>query len=170
MDYGIAIDIGTTTLGAALVALDEGRVLREASRLNSGRMFGADVISRIQASNDGSQMMLQDLMRSDLTALLKELVSADVSSYIKYIAIAGNTTMLHLLRGYSCAGLGTFPYTAVTLSSECLKAKDVLPNAVFLSDETKVLLFPGFTAFVGADVAAGVYSLTGTGESRFLLL
>lgn len=170
MDYGIAIDIGTTTLGAVLVALDEGRVLREASRLNSGRMFGADVISRIQASNDGSQMMLQDLMRSDLTALLKELVSADVSSYIKYIAIAGNTTMLHLLRGYSCAGLGTFPYTAVTLSSECLKAKDVLPNAVFLSDETKVLLFPGFTAFVGADVAAGVYSLTGTGESRFLLL
>ena len=74
MDYGIAIDIGTTTLGATLVTLDEGRVLREASRLNSGRMFGADVISRIQASNDGSQMLLQDLMRSDLTALLKEPV------------------------------------------------------------------------------------------------
>ena len=179
MSYGIAIDIGTTTLCAALVRSYDGGVLREESRLNSGRMFGADVISRIRAASDGSLLMLQDCMRRDLTALLTKLVTPDVASYVNRIVIAANTTMLHILRGYPCAELGRFPYTPVTLEYEVLTLQDILPKVTFLAPKTEVVLFPGFTAFVGADIVAGVYWLTekydrGTGTvsdfPTFLLL
>ena len=161
MSYGIAIDIGTTTICAALVRSYDGGVLREVSRLNSGRMFGADVISRIKAASDGSLLMLQDCMRSDLTAVLAAIVTPEVASGIDRIVIAGNTTMLHILRGYSCVGLGRYPYTAVTLEPEVLALREVLPRVTFLGDGVEVVLFPGFTAFVGADIVAGVYYLTG---------
>ena len=161
MSYGIAIDIGTTTICAALVRSYDGGVLREVSRLNCGRMFGADVISRIKAASDGSLLMLQDCMRSDLTAVLAAIVTPEVASGIDRIVIAGNTTMLHILRGYSCVGLGRYPYTAVTLEPEVLALREVLPRVTFLGDRVEVVLFPGFTAFVGADILAGVYYLTG---------
>ena len=73
--------------------------------------------------------------------------------------MAGNTTMLHLLRGYSCAGLGTYPYRAVTLAAEEHKASDLLPELTAEWRNCNVTIFPGISAFVGADILSGIYAL-----------
>ena len=70
------------------------------SAINKQRAYGADVISRIQASNDGKSEELKKTIREELQAGLKTLIKKD--SKIQHIFLAGNTTMVHLFMGYSC--------------------------------------------------------------------
>ena len=72
--YGIAIDIGTTTLAAELFSLSDGRTISIASGVNHQRAYGADVISRISAANEGKGGLLQESIRADIVRLTKELL------------------------------------------------------------------------------------------------
>ncbi len=165
----IAIDIGTTTLEAVLVD-ENGRILRETARPNGGAAYGADVMSRIRAAVEGAP--LQEVMRRDLTAMIGELLPDEDDSghdpgtdagmkttpAISYIVVAGNTTMLHILRGYDCSGLARYPYTPVSLAAERLPAGDVLPEIRPAYAHAEIILMPGISGFVGADIAAGLYA------------
>ncbi len=160
--YGIAIDIGTTSLAASLIALPEGTTVRTVTALNEGRRFGTDVIARIKAACNGHLQELQMQMQQDLTALISRLLSDELpagSDAVKGISISANTTMLHILRGYSCDGLGAYPYTPVRLTAERLTRAEVLPQAKLLSPALPITLLPGFTTFVGADLLSGTHSL-----------
>ena len=75
------------------------------------RAFGADVISRIQASNDGKNEELKKIIRAQLSDGLNKLISTN-NETVNQIVIAGNTTMTHLFMGYSCETLGVFPFDA----------------------------------------------------------
>lgn len=158
-DYGIAIDIGTTTLAFALLDLESGRIRDACAMTNSQRAFGADVISRIQASNDGKRERLLQCIRKDLKDGIENLArrNLDASHRIRHIVIAANTVMLHLLRGYSCEGLSRYPFQAKTLAREELDFKEVFGKT---EDErllqANVTLLPGMSAFVGADITAGL--------------
>ncbi len=73
---GIAIDIGTTTIVAELIDYKEG-IVKKSALMNSGKVFGADVISRIKAANEGEAQALQKLMIEDINSLINELIYGD---------------------------------------------------------------------------------------------
>ena len=154
-EYGFAVDIGTTTIAISLVGLNSKNVLKTHTTINKQRAYGADVVARMQASNQGQSEILRNSIRVDLTNGFKQLVK-DMkidNLQVKQIAIAGNTTMGHLLMGYSCKTLGEVPFVPVNI-----KRIEESFEEIFASDdfEALVTLVPGISAFVGADVVAGL--------------
>lgn len=147
----VAIDIGTTTIAAALVDAGSGQVLDTVTCVNHQRAFGADVISRIQASNDGKKEELQQLVCTDLRNLITDL-GEDPETIP--VVIAGNTTMQHLLLGLSCETLGVAPFTPVDIS---------------LHEVKNQLLLPGISTYVGADIVAGIVA-TGMDQNEEVCL
>lgn len=155
-DYGIAIDIGTTTLVAELFDLSDGNTLSVASGVNHQRAYGADVISRISAANEGKGELLQASIRTDLVRLTEELLGDAIKKEdVKEIAIVGNTTMCHLLRGLSCEGLGCAPFVSTDNS---LYETDAMHLLGVEGWKAKATILPGISAFVGADIVAGIYA------------
>lgn len=109
---------------------------------------------------------MQALIRQDLAeGIVSLLKSADAP--IEQIVIAGNTTMLHLLRGYDCRGLSAWPFQPVSLDFEELSTAELLGESPLVGNcllkETKVTLIAGISAFVGADITAGLW---GCGMNR----
>ena len=153
--YGICIDIGTTTLAALLVNLETEADCQTAVSVNHQRAYGSDVLSRISASNGGKKWEIQRCIRQDLQKLIRELHQKEkiTEQQIQRIVIAGNTTMCHLLRGFSCETLGVAPFLPVDLSWMEGSAADFLGMKEL---DTKVVILPGISAFVGADIMAGI--------------
>ena len=166
---GAAVDIGTTTLAATLYDLTERKRIAAASSVNHQRAYGADVLSRIQAANEGAAGELRLSICRDMDALLAGLV-ADAGipdDAVEELVIVGNTTMCHLLRGLSCAGLGAAPFTPEDLSLwEGSGAELALSDRWSVS----VTILPGISAFVGADIVAGIYALEMDRKKNALLL
>lgn len=143
----IAIDLGSTTLAFALM---EGDIqLNLISYHNPQRSFGSDVVSRIQSSNEGHGKALQECIQGALRDGIAELLqSGEISlTQVDTVVISGNTTMIHLLLGYSCESLGRSPFTPVDISLQTLSLGDVLAQTE-LKDISAVLL-PSVSTFVG---------------------
>lgn len=157
--YGICIDIGTTTLAALLVNLKTEADCQTAVSVNHQRTYGSDVLSRISASNGGKKWEIQRCIRQDLQKLIRELLQKEkiTEQQIQRIVIAGNTTMCHLLRGFSCETLGVAPFLPVDLSWMEGSAADFLGMKEL---DTKVVILPGISAFVGADIMAGIAKMS----------
>jgi len=157
-EYCIAVDLGSTTLAAVLID-QSGSILSQATAVNSQRAYGGDVISRIQASNEGRKDELRRCICRDLEQMFCALVQKQKQMQIKIsrIAIAGNTTMLHLLRGYSCERLGQAPFEPVNLQTECLPYRELFSDVAGCV-QAAVYLLPGMSAFAGADITVGLYS------------
>jgi len=164
---GIALDIGTTTLAMALVSLSSGACIRTVTSLNRQRIYGASVLSRIQAANCGDGTELQIIILQDIWKLLEELIQTTgiQVKQLKKIAIAGNTTMCHLLLGYSCEGLGKAPFKAENMELTKLTISQLFEKIEpQIRDEElcgrlhgEVVILPGISVFVGADIVSGVY-------------
>ena len=133
-----AVDIGTTTLAVSLVDRTNDKVIDTKTSVNHQRVFGADVISRIQASMDGKKDELKASIRKDLDTLIAAL--GEKMTEIPVI-ISGNTTMEHLFLGLPCDTLGVAPYTPVDIS---------------LHEEENFLMLPGISTYVGADIVSGI--------------
>lgn len=153
---GIAIDIGTTTLAAALIDRGTGDTVAAAAAVNHQRAYGADVISRIQAAGSGKAKAMQKSIRKDLNALVDRLMTEGGArpKQVERVAVSGNTTMGHLLMGYPCEGLGAYPFTPYSLEAVTGGAAAILGEETAL--EAPVTLLPGISAFVGGDIAAGL--------------
>lgn len=157
----IAIDIGSTTIVMALVDADTGKIVGEYRGLNHQRSYGTDVMARIQASaSDGYGQNMQAVVRKDLADGIRELLKNTAES-IEQIVIAGNTTMLHLLRGYDCRGLAAYPFQPKNLDFEELSTEELFGEDSIVENtslkNTKVVLMAGISAFVGADITAGLW-------------
>lgn len=159
--WSMAVDIGSTTIVMALVHTETGKIAREYRGLNHQRSYGADVMSRIQAATEnGDGEAMQELIRQDLIVGFTALLQA-VDGPVDQIVIAGNTTMLHLLRGYDCRGLAAYPFQPVNLDFEMLSTEELLGKCALVENprlqNTKITLMAGFSAFVGADITAGLW-------------
>ena len=132
-----AVDIGTTTIAMSAVDIGSGRILGTSTGINHQRSWGADVISRMEASNQGKGALLQKSIRADLDLLREELGLAQDARMV----ISGNSTMEHLLQGLSCETLGVAPYTPVDIS---------------LHEYENMTILPGISTFVGADIVSGI--------------
>ena len=168
--YGIAVDIGTTTLAACIYGWSDGAVYKTVTAVNSGRDFGADVLSRMEASNHGKRARLQELLQEDVRALLERLlIQANVQAEdVQKIVIAANMTMVHLLMGYSCETLGRAPFVPANKRMICADAMRILGD---VSLRCPVVILPAVSAFVGGDIVAGMLTLgMDKGNETVLLL
>ncbi len=162
--FGIAIDIGTTTLAAQLVKIPDGKVLATASSMNHQRAFGADVISRIEASVSGKGNVLRKLIQKDLQKITERLLDKPGVSAgnIESVIISGNTTMEHLLMEYSCNTLGRYPFEPVNIDVIEGSFSEVIGKEYFNNQEnipkSRVYLLPGISTYVGGDIVSGLYA------------
>lgn len=164
--YGLAVDIGTTTIALALADMQSGKIANTYGAINSQRALGADVISRIKAADEGKLTLLNDYIINDLRKGIANIcIECELpQEKIQKIYISGNTTMLHILMNVSCRSLGQYPFTPEFIELRELPSEEIFGSSPF---SCEVSLLPGISAYVGADLAAGVlhsYSLGGSGK------
>lgn len=154
----IAIDIGTTTLAFSAYEINSESVVMDVAGLNHQRAFGADVIARIQASNEGLKEDLQKSIQRDLLNGMRALcLKGNLAPHqIKRVVLAGNTTMIHLLMGYSCETLGVVPFTPYSVE-QITTDMNTLCGTFDMPYETVIL--PGISAFVGGDIVSGIMAM-----------
>lgn len=162
--YGVALDIGTTTLAASLVNRATGEVLATRSCLNPQRSSGADVISRIVACSEGRLDKLCRLVRERTAEIICDFGSEYPDARPDYLCVAGNTTMLHIFCGISPEGIGTYPFTPAFT-----ERRDYDGASLGLPVE-RVTVLPSASAYIGSDIAGGVYVSQMTRHSRPSLL
>lgn len=167
--HGVAVDIGTTTLCAQLFAGPE--MVAEVSRKNPQTAFGADVISRIDASLKGRGEELAAAIGGALREMTHELCEQHsiVQSQVEVLVITGNTTMLYLLTGRSPASLSAAPFQADHSFGEFLPAY-AFPGRLGLSPEAKIYLPRCISAFVGADITTAILASGMTAQEETTLL
>lgn len=156
-DTAVAVDVGTTTVAVAVVDLLSGEVLARAGDFNAQIRFGDNVVTRIvaAATPGAREAMQQAVARETIVPLIAAAcrkAGRETSRLVGGI-VAGNTTMQHLLVGEDPAGLGVVPFTPRFLDPRELPARQL-----GLQENFPVRLLPGFSAYVGADLAAGVYA------------
>jgi uncharacterized 2Fe-2S/4Fe-4S cluster protein (DUF4445 family) len=157
--YGVAVDIGTTTVVTALIDLKTGDELAAASMLNPQKKFGLDVLTRISYSlespADGRKELQQTIVEG-LNSLIEDMCSkAAVSRQNIYeISIAANCTMMHFLLGIDTAPIGRSPYAPVFV-----KAKNIMAGDIGLQGApgARVYCLPSVSSYIGGDIVAGAY-------------
>jgi uncharacterized 2Fe-2S/4Fe-4S cluster protein (DUF4445 family) len=155
--YGLAVDLGTTTIAASLVDLASGESLASSAALNPQCVHGADVMSRI-AFAQAAASHLQQLRAEALGALDEALRDccehAKVApAHVYKIVIVGNPCMVHLLLGIDVASLGTAPYAPVVKDALVVQALQLPLKA---APRAEVCVLPAIAGFVGADTVAGL--------------
>lgn len=167
--YGIAIDIGTTTLALYLYDLAPGECVAVSSALNPQTSFGLDVISRIKYCRDNANGLpeLQTAIRGGLNAQVEKLCAAHGISTadISVLSVTGNTTMLHLLAGADPSPMGEFPFTVPDYFGRKVRAA-----SLGLACGGDVYLERCMAAFVGGDITSAILSSGMLGDDVSLLL
>ena len=153
--YGIAIDIGTTTVAMELIDLSNAAIIAKASEINSQIAFGFDVMSRIAYTmeNVDGLFKLQKIIVNTLNMLIDKLQADTGKEDIAEITVAANTVMCHILLGESVEGLGKYPFSPVFTKSRTVAAFDI-----GIKSGAKVTTLPHISGFVGSDIVAGVYA------------
>ena len=165
--YGVACDIGTTTVVCHLMELSSGRRVATVGEGNAQRPYGGDVIARIKASMEGRRPALTAAITGQLSRMIEALCnSAKVKlSEVKQMAIAANTTMLHLLTGLSPDGIGQAPFTTESLfGDEWDACKLGLPF------DGTVYLLPAVSGYVGGDITSDLLAVGMSDEEKPVLL
>ena len=149
-DSAVCIDIGTTTVAFELVT-DKG-TLKTYRTINPQRRFGLDVLSRIESANRGRLDELSAVMRYTIISGYKKLTEEFGDT--KKVVVAGNTTMVHLLMGYSCGTLGEYPFKSKHLGTLKTTLDKVTKSKV---SPIETIVYGGISAFVGGDIVSGLY-------------
>ena len=155
--YGVAVDIGTTTLACCLYDR-EGFLLAQASAPNPQRGFGADVVSRIQEALAGKAEALKTVIVTAINGLIESLAErAKIKkAEIDGLVITGNTTMLYLFTGTFVEPLSHAPFEIKERFGKRYLAKELGLTA--LAKDATVYLPPCAGAFLGADIVTAVLS------------
>ena len=147
--FGIAIDLGTTTLAAQLVDLLSGEVLATETALNPQARHGADLMSRI-GFDSAQPGILRDLIRAELGAMAAHLAT---SRRVREVLICGNTAMHHLFCGWSVDALAQAPFRTPHLDARTFRAAELGWTADI---DGPITFLPNIGGFVGSDILAGL--------------
>ena len=127
--YGIAIDIGTTTVSMELTDLKNSKIISKVADVNSQVKFGFDVMSRIAFTleNPGGLLALQKSIVDTLNTLINKLLDESKirREDIAELVVSANTTMCHILLGESVESLGKFPFLPGFIEVKRVCAKDI---------------------------------------------
>jgi uncharacterized 2Fe-2S/4Fe-4S cluster protein (DUF4445 family) len=157
--FGLAFDIGTTTVAGMLVDINTNNIVAVHSQTNPQVAFGADVVSRIDAANAAGGLEVEAVaVRECLNQIVEELcASARISQNHIYAAtIAGNATMEHLLLEILPSSLALKPYVSVFRQIAPFSPGEIDLN---ISPYAKIMMLPNVAGFVGADTTAAVLAI-----------
>lgn len=154
--YGIACDIGTTTVVCHLMDLKRGIRLATAGEGNRQQVFGADVISRIRAAEEDHLEELAGLIRGQLSDMIQAVCQqAGIQpGEIRSMAVAANTTMCHLLTGLDPSGIGRAPF--VPKSNFGTEVPSKVLNLPF---DGPVYIAPAVSGYVGGDITSDLVAV-----------
>ncbi len=158
-----ALDIGTTTLALALISLDEAEIINVITRTNPQRAFGADIMTRIDYCRKNSVKELNHVLITEINKMLAEFSLPERDK--KKLFVSGNTTMLHIFFGIDCSSIGTAPYTPAFLESRRGSGE-----SLGLAGISEAVSLPSISAFVGADLVAGLNYVSKPSKGRYNLL
>lgn len=155
--YGVAIDIGTTTVVGYLWDLSKGERLASSSVINQQSPYGADVISRIYyvMENENGLQELQEKAVDTINEIINNLITdARINkNNIYQVVMVGNTTMNHLFWGLSPLTLGRSPYLPTTQKAICSRAYEL---SVDINPGGQLKFLPNIAGFVGSDTIGAV--------------
>lgn len=164
--YGMAFDIGTTTVVGMLWNLADGSMIDVTAKTNPQSLYGADVISRIQYCNEVEENLfqMQKITINCLNDMIRELTEKNKieKNGIYDVTVVGNTTMSHLFLGVSPKSLSRLPFTPVFYEMTEKMAKEL---GLEVNKEAQVCLLPNIAGHVGSDISA-VLLATGLKEKK----
>lgn len=157
--YGVAIDIGTTTVVASLVNMINGKEIASASIINPQKKFGLDVLTRITYALDNPETSTKNLQYeivNGINEMILEICSKSGvnKSNIYEISIAANCTMLHFLLGVDSSSIGRSPFAPAFVKSKNVPASSIGIN---VNSACRLYCLPSVSAYIGADIVAGAY-------------
>ncbi|MBQ6875875.1 MAG: DUF4445 domain-containing protein [Lachnospiraceae bacterium] len=154
--YGLAIDIGTTTVSALIADMMTGEIVAKASSGNGQIRFGADVINRIIESQKpgGSKKLQKAVIGETINPLIAQMCAkAKISkNQICRMCVASNTTMNHLLVGMNSDPIRMEPYIPAFFATDSIEARDLEIN---INPKAKLIIAPNIGSYVGGDITAG---------------
>ncbi len=156
--YGLAVDIGTTTVCGVLINLNTGEVIADASEYNGQIQYGEDVISRIVYSQrPGGLKALQERVVHTMNNVIETICKKVSIAHddISYIMAAGNTTMSHLLLGLNPKFVREAPYTPTCNQYPITRASSI---GISAHPSVRLFLYPSVASYVGGDITAGVHA------------
>lgn len=166
-EFGAAVDIGTTTVVAYLFRRGESEPLGTCGRMNSQRICGGDVLSRISYCTRHTVTPLQQMICAQINDMLKDLCedAGVCPEQLGGVCITGNTTMLHILTGLSPQGIGVAPFHPLSLFGE--------RQTLCLSDFPSLdcYLPPCISAYIGGDIVCSILAsgITRSKETSLLI-
>jgi len=168
--YGIAVDIGTTTVVALLIELEHGKVIDKEGTYNKQSAYGSDIISRIVYTdeNENGLSLLQNAVIGTINELVDKLAirnnlkSIDISTMV----CAGNTVMTHFLMKVPATYLRLEPYIPAATKFPTVKAKEININ---INPAANVVTLPSVASYVGGDISAGVLATMFTHSDKLTL-
>ena len=158
--FGIGIDLGTTSVVLYLVNLNNGNLIKRIGFSNPQTKYGADVISRINYCTDNDKLsLLQNEIINAINIQIVELIeSLNIAlNQIVKVSISANTSMLHLIAAEDPTSLALVPFQPVFTEERVYQAKEL---EFKINPEANIHLLPSLSAFVGADIIAGLACLS----------
>ena len=157
--YGVAVDIGTTTVVVSLVELKSGREVAYASQINAQKRFGLDVLTRITYEYDNPETGKNELQEAIVGQLDNMIKSASEDAGISCdkiaeVVVSANCTMTHTLLGVDARSLGKAPYALVFKEAQSLMCGEI---GIKCCKGAKLYCLPQVSAYIGADIVAGAY-------------
>jgi uncharacterized 2Fe-2S/4Fe-4S cluster protein (DUF4445 family) len=157
--YGVAIDVGSTTVAADLCDLGSGAILASSSLMNPQIRFGEDLMSRVSylMMHPGGERELTQIIRQALNQLIEQ-VTAEVSATVEDVlelSVVANPIMHHLLLGISPVELGGAPFALATDAALTLRARDL---DLTMHPAGRIYVLPCIAGHVGADTAGVILS------------
>ena len=155
-NYGVAVDVGTTTVDAHLVDLATSETVGAQAKYNSQISYGEDIISRIMYANTDEKLQtLRQCVVNDINDLIAALTVETKTRLhdIIYVMCAGNTTMTHLLLGLEVANIRREPYVPSTSFAPVIRAAEV---GIKVNARGLLGVIPSIASYVGGDLVADV--------------
>jgi uncharacterized 2Fe-2S/4Fe-4S cluster protein (DUF4445 family) len=150
--YGIAIDVGTTTLVIQVLDLQTGHIIDVAASLNPQVKYGGDLITRIQRCLEGMQDEMQILIHQKLGKMIDGILKRHPVKISK-VVLVGNTAMHHIFSGLNLHPLSFYPFEPHDLGTQVFSTNTL---GWKLSDQVDIRFLPSVGSFVGSDILAGI--------------
>jgi len=150
--FGVAVDLGTTTIVAQLVDLSSAKVLAVETMLNPQVKFGADLISRIQACLDGNAAEMTSIVRSSIGTMIR-LMLKKYDVRLQKIVLVGNSAMQLIFSSCDVSPLSAYPFHINDPGLKTFKPEELGWD---FDVEENVQFYPSIGSFVGSDILAGI--------------
>jgi len=154
--FGVAFDLGTSTLACQLIDLQTGQVVDVETRMNPQMTHGADLVTRMAyAIQSEGGVQLRDLVRSAFKDMIEHMVNRN-GVIMNRIHLVGNTVMHHLFGGLDLTPLSAYPFKTPYCSALKYNPKDL---GLSFQSSVPITFLPPMGSFVGSDILAGLIAI-----------